>query len=92
MKVNLTPPVEDAALIQTPSFRKLSLSFICLGYGKRSHCLTDMVVIRLVTKQARALFDKLHKLGTPSEIFLFFDLLTQFVKFETGLSDVNLDT
>ena len=46
MKVNLTPPVEDAALIQTPSFRKLSLSFSCLEYGKRSHCLTDMVVTK----------------------------------------------
>ena len=45
MKVNLTTPVEDAALIQTSSFRKLSLSFNCLEYGKRSHCLTDMVVI-----------------------------------------------
>ena len=45
-----------------------------------------------MTKQARALFDKLHKLGTPSEIFLFFYLLTQFVKFETSLSDINLDT
>ena len=44
MKVNLTPPVEIAALIQTPSFRKLSLSFNCLEYvyGKRSHCLTDL--------------------------------------------------
>ena len=39
MKVNLTPPVEDAALIQTLSFRKLSLSFNCLEYGKRFHCL-----------------------------------------------------
>ena len=45
MKVNLTPPVEDAALIQTSSFRKLSLSFNCLEYEKRSHCLTDMVVM-----------------------------------------------
>ena len=36
MKVNLTPPVEIATLIQ------LSLSFICLEYGKRSHCLTDL--------------------------------------------------
>ena len=47
-----------------------------------------------MTKQVRALFDKLHKLGTPSELFLFltiasYDLLTQF---ETGLSDINLDT
>ena len=47
-----------------------------------------------MTKQARPLFDKLHKLGTPSEIFFFltiasYDLLTQF---ETGLSDINLDT
>ena len=47
-----------------------------------------------MTKQARSRFDKLHKLGTPSEIFLFltiasYDLLTQF---ETGLKDVNLDT
>ena len=43
MKVNPTPPVEDAALIQTPSSRKLSLSFNCLG--KRFSCLTDMVVM-----------------------------------------------
>ena len=40
------------------------------------------------------MFDKLHKLGTSSEILLFltiasYDLLTQF---ETGLSDINLDT
>ena len=42
MKVNLTLPVEIAALIQTPSFRKLSLSFNCLENGKRSHCLTDL--------------------------------------------------
>ena len=32
-----------------------------------------MVSNGLVTKQARALFDKLNKLGTPSEVFLFFD-------------------
>ena len=48
-----------------------------------------------MTKQARALFDKLHKLGTPQAKCSFFlaiasyDLLTQF---ETGLSDINLDT
>ena len=46
-----------------------------------------------MTKQPRPLFDKLHKLGTSSEILFLtiasFDLLTQF---ETGLSDINLDT
>ena len=56
--INLTPLLEDAALIQlvdlsiltmislkTPSFRKLSLPFNCLKYSKRFRCLTDMMVM-----------------------------------------------
>ena len=48
----------------------------------------------LVTKQAPALFDKLQKLGTPSEIFLLLNdnSVLWFVGFETVLSDINLDT
>ena len=41
MKVNLTPPVEDAALTDAFFWK----AFNCLEYGKRSHCLTDMVVM-----------------------------------------------
>ena len=48
----------------------------------------------LVTKQAAALFDKLQKLGTPSEIFLLLNVnnVLWFVGFETVLSDINLYT
>ena len=47
-----------------------------------------------MTKQARALFDKLHKLGLQAKssfhlTIASYDLLTRF---ETGLSDINLDT
>ena len=51
-------------------------------------------MIDLVTKQPRALFDKLQKLGTPSEISLSLDdnSVLRFVGFETVLSDINLDT
>ena len=47
-----------------------------------------------VTKQTRALFDKLQKLGTPSEIFLLLndDRMLWFVGFEMVLSDIDLDT
>ena len=46
-----------------------------------------------VTKQTRALFDKLQKLGTPSEIFLLLNdnSVLWFVGFETILSDINLE-
>ena len=52
MRVNLTPPSQDAALIQlvdlslTPSFSKFCLPFSCLEYGKRFHCLTDTIAMR----------------------------------------------
>ena len=76
--INLTPLLEDATLMslvdKTPSFRKLSLPFNCLNYGKHFRCLTDMIVMgKLGTKQARVLFDKLQKLGTLSETFLLLD-------------------
>ena len=48
--INLTPLLEDAALIclkrialKTHSFTKLSLSLICLEYGKGFSCLMVMV-------------------------------------------------
>ena len=48
----------------------------------------------LVTKQAPALFDKLQRLGTPSEIFLLLNdsRVLWLVGFEMVLSDINLDT
>ena len=92
MKVNLTPPVEDAALTDA-FFYKVFFVFQLFRIRETFSLFDWCGGNGLVTKQARAFFDKLHKLGTPSEIFLFLTIASyDMFQFETGSSDINLDT